>query len=261
MDLGLSGKTALVTGASAGLGRAIAVALAQEGVSVAIAARRTEALAETAALVEAAGGRALPLVWDLADPDAPERNLGEIERQLGPCDILVNNTGGPPPHAAAGAPAELWSAQFQSMVLSVIKLTDRVLPGMRERGWGRVITTSSSGVLAPIPNLALSNALRLSLVGWSKTLAREVGADGVTVNLVAPGRIDTDRVRSLDEARAKRESRTADEVAAESRGTIPLQRYGRPEEFGAVVAFLASRQASYVTGSIVRVDGGLIAGI
>lgn len=147
------------------------------------------------------------------------------------------------------------------MVLSVIALTDRVLPGMRARKWGRIITSTSSGVEAPIPNLGISNALRLSLVGWSKTLAREVGGDGVTTNIVLPGRIATARIGFLDEQKAKREKRSVEAVAAESTGSIPLGRYGRPEEYGDVVAFLASERASYLTGSVIRVDGGLIASI
>jgi 3-oxoacyl-[acyl-carrier protein] reductase len=147
------------------------------------------------------------------------------------------------------------------MVLSVIAITDRVLPGMRQRRWGRVITSTSSGVVAPIPNLGISNALRLSLVGWSKTLAREVARDGITANIILPGRIATDRIRFLDEAKAKREGRPVEEVAAESTSSIPVGRYGRPEEYGDVVAFLASERASYITGSVIRVDGGLIASI
>ncbi|MFU7528095.1 SDR family oxidoreductase [Qipengyuania sp. ASV99] len=261
MDLAIAGKTALVTGASGGLGRAIAVALAAEGVNVAIAARRADALEETAKLIENAGGRALPLVWDLSDLAIIDDRISKIEDEFGPCEILVNNTGGPPPHAAVGAAAELWASQFNAMVLSVIGITDRVLPAMRRAQWGRVITTASSGVIAPLPNLALSNALRLSLVGWSKTLAAEVAGEGVTVNVVAPGRIDTDRVRALDAARAGRESRTVEEVSAASRLTIPAGRYGRPEEFSAMVAFLAGRPASYITGSIHRVDGGLLGSI
>ncbi len=147
------------------------------------------------------------------------------------------------------------------MVLSVIAITDRVLPGMRERRWGRIITSTSSGVVAPIPNLGISNALRLSLVGWSKTLAREVARDGITANIILPGRIATDRIRFLDKAKAERERRSVEEVAAESTGSIPVGRYGEPEEYGDVVAFLASAQASYLTGSVIRVDGGLIASI
>ena len=147
------------------------------------------------------------------------------------------------------------------MVLSVIAITDRVLPGMRKKKWGRIITSTSSGVVAPIPNLGISNALRMALVGWSKTLAREVGADGITANIVLPGRIATPRITFLDQKKAEREGRSIDAVALESAAAIPVGRYGRPDEYGAVVTFLASAQAAYVTGSVIRVDGGMIAGV
>ena len=147
------------------------------------------------------------------------------------------------------------------MVVSVLALTDAVLPGMRERQWGRIVTSTSSGVVAPIPNLGLSNALRSTLVGWSKTLAREVGRDGVTANIVVPGRIATKRITFLDEQKAKRENRPVEEVTAESTASIPVGRYGRPEEYGDTVAFLASPRASYITGSVIRIDGGLIQSI
>lgn len=173
----------------------------------------------------------------------------------------MNNTGGPAPSLAADTPTETWRREFEAMVASVIAITGAVLPSMRGRGWGRVITSASSGVVTPIPNLAVSNTLRSALVGWSKRLAREVARDGVTVNVVAPGRIVTARVRALDEARAAREGRTAEDVAGRSAADIPIGRYGRPEEYGSVVAFLASVQASYVTGSLIRVDGGLIPSI
>jgi 3-oxoacyl-[acyl-carrier protein] reductase len=147
------------------------------------------------------------------------------------------------------------------MVMSVIAITDRVLPGMRQRKWGRVITSTSSGVVAPIPNLGISNALRLALVGWSKTLAGEVGRDGVTANIVLPGRIATQRIQFLDSQRAKRENRSVEDVAAASVASIPVGRYGRPEEYGDMVAFLASTRASFITGSVIRVDGGMIASV
>lgn len=261
MDLGLNGKTALVFGAGGGLGGAIARALAAEGAKVAVADINLEAAEATARSVADAGGKAIPIGWDLADLGVIEGNVARIERELGGPDVLVNNTGGPPPTPASGQDPQLWSKHFQSMVLSVIAVTDRVLPGMRQRRWGRVITSTSSGVVAPIPNLGISNALRLSLVGWSKTLSREVGRDGITANIVLPGRIATQRITFLDEQKAKREGRDVAEVTAESTGSIPLGRYGEPREYGDVVTFLASERASYVTGSVIRIDGGLIASI
>lgn len=261
MDFGLKGKTALVLGAGGGLGGAIATTLAQEGASVAAADIDLAAAEKTAEAIRSAGGKALALQWDLADLGSIEAHIAAIEKALGPVDILVNNTGGPPPTTVSGQDPAVWSQHFQSMVLSVIAITDRVLPQMRARKWGRVITSTSSGVIAPIPNLGISNALRLSLVGWSKTLAREVGRNGITVNVVLPGRIATGRITFLDEQKAKREGRALDDVVAESTGSIPLGRYGKPQEYGNVVTFLASETASYLTGSVIRVDGGMIQSI
>ncbi len=261
MDLGLNGKTALVLGAGGGLGSAIAATLAREGATVALGDIDAAAVERTAAAVTAAGGRALPLAWDLADLAVIEDRIGAIEAAFGRVDILVNNTGGPPPTPAAGQTPDLWAKSFQQMVVSVIAITDRVLPGMRAAKWGRIITSTSSGVVAPIPNLGISNALRLSLVGWSKTLAREVGRDGITANIILPGRIATDRITFLDQQKAKREGRTVEEVSTESTASIPVGRYGAPQEYADAVAFLASAPASYITGSVIRVDGGLIASI
>lgn len=261
MDLKLKGKVALVLGAGGGLGSAIAVALAREGAKVAACDVNTQALADIGKLLQSQGAEHTCIALDLAQPAQFPSCLAQIEETLGPVSVLVNNSGGPPPSTASGVDASMWRSQFEAMVLSLITLTDLVLPQMRAQGWGRIITSSSSGVISPIPNLAISNALRLSLVGWSKTLAREVAADGITANIVLPGRIATARIEQLDRAKAQREGRSVQEVALESVASIPAGRYGRPEEYGQVVAFLASECASYINGSVVRVDGGLIASI
>jgi len=258
VDLGLRLKTALVLGAGGGLGGAIAEALAGEGANVVLADMSAEAAQSRADAIDPTGARVQTLSWDLGDLEQIHQQIRNAEARFGSIDVLVNNTGGPPPTLVSGQAIDLWLQHFQGMVLSVIAITDRVLPGMRERGWGRIITSASSGVIAPIPNLGLSNALRSTLVGWSKTLAREVAHDGVTCNLVVPGRIATARIAFLDERKAEREGRSVEEVRRESTDSIPAGRYGLPREYGQVVAFLASDAAAYITGSIIRVDGGLI---
>jgi 3-oxoacyl-[acyl-carrier protein] reductase len=261
MDFGLQDKTALVLGGGGGIGRAVACALAREGAAVAVADINQKSLDQTVQAICDSGGRALPFWWDLADISSIDVHVTAIEKQLGSVDILFNNTGGPPPSTASGQAPAQWAAFFQSMVLSVIAITDRVLPGMKEKQWGRIITSTSSGVIAPIPNLGMSNALRMSLVGWSKTLTREVARDGITANIILPGRIGTDRINFLDEQKAKRENRTVEDVSAESTASIPVGRYGTPQEYADVVTFLASTAASYLTGSTIRVDGGYLANI
>lgn len=258
MDLDIAGRTALVLGAGGGLGGAIAARFAAEGVNVAAADINAESLTHTVAAVEAAGAKAVPVQWDLADLTIIDVRVSTIESELGPVDILVNITGGPPPTPAAGQDSGVWSQSFQSMILPVIAISDRVLPGMRERTWGRILTSTSSGTISPIPNLGVSNALRLSLVGWSKTLAAEVGRDGVTSNIIVPGRIATSRTQFLDEQKAKRQKRPTEDVSRESAANIPAGRYGTPEEYADAAAFLCSERASYITGSVIRVDGGLI---
>jgi 3-oxoacyl-[acyl-carrier protein] reductase len=220
-------------------------------------ARSAERLENAAKAINDLGkGRAHVFVGDLASQtdavyDAAVKALGHV-------DILVANTGGPPAKTAVNVKPEEWVPQFEAMVLPVFKLAGLVLPGMRERKWGRIVTIASTGVVSPIPNLVMSNALRSSIVGWSKTLANEVAADGVTVNLVLPGRIHTDRVDELDAANAKVQNKTPEEVAAASRALIPAARYGRVEEFADTVCFVASERASYITGSMIRVDGGAV---
>jgi 3-oxoacyl-[acyl-carrier protein] reductase len=261
VNLGLNGKTALVIGGGGGLGSAVARAFAREGTRVVVAGRDQGSAGRTVEAIAAEAGEAFAVHLDLTDLASLDAALDLIRARSGEVEILFNNSGGPPPTTAAGQSTELWREQFEAMVLGVIALTDRVLPAMRARGWGRIITTVSSGVAAPQPNLALSNSLRLALVGWSKTLAAEVAADGVTVNVVVPGRIATGRVRALDEARAQREGTTVEAATAASIASIPAGRYGDPEEYAAAVAFLAGEPASYITGTTLRVDGGQIRSI
>ncbi|ADW73290.1 short-chain dehydrogenase/reductase SDR [Rahnella aceris] len=261
MDFGIQGRVALVSGAGGGLGRAMAIALAGEGVQVAVCGRTLSALQETVSMIEKQGGTAQAWVLDLTAPESFDDVLMQIRRTFGPVGILINNSGGPPPTKAAGVAPDAWQSQFSTMVSSLIQLTDKVLPDMHNAGWGRIITSTSSGVIAPIANLGMSNTLRMALAGWSKTLASEVAGDGITVNVMVPGRISTQRLGQLDAARAGREGTSVEEVAAKSAASIPAKRYGKTEEYGAVAAFLASQQASYVTGSVIRVDGGMIPSI
>jgi 3-oxoacyl-[acyl-carrier protein] reductase len=254
MNLGLENRQALVTGASRGLGRAIALALAAEGAKVTAVARDTDRLSQLAAEAATGPGSITAKACDLSNATA----IQGLSQVLQHTDVLVLNTGGPPAGAAADIADAVWLAQFEAMFLSAIRLTRLALPGMRKRGFGRIIAVVSSGVVQPIPNLAVSNAIRMALVGWAKTLSSEVANQGITVNCLAPGRIATDRVAEIDGARARREGIALDEVERQSRATIPAGRYGEATEFASMATFLASTQASYMTGDIIRVDGGLI---
>ncbi|WP_026534742.1 SDR family oxidoreductase [Arthrobacter sp. H14] len=254
METGLQEKNVLVPGSSSGIGLAIAQSLAAEGANVVLAARRGELVREEAARLPSAVG----VEVDLADDDAPALLVAEVEKAFGPIDVLILNTGGPPPGTAAEVDDEQIMKSVHQLLLQQQRLTSLALPGMRERGWGRIIAVGSSGIQEPLPGLALSNIARAGLAGYLKTLSAEVAADGVTINMVLPGRIDTDRVTTIDAGAAKRTGRSAEEVRAESEASIPTRRYGRPEEFAAVVTFLASTAASYVTGEQVRCDGGLV---
>jgi 3-oxoacyl-[acyl-carrier protein] reductase len=261
MDLGLTGKQALVLGASRGHGAAVAKAQAPEGATVLCAVRNPDApLAWRDALPAEIAARVHVLGADLSIREQVD-GLAAQAAAFGVTDILVNNGGGPPAGPALGATVEQWTSNFQTMAAHLFHLTGLLVPAMTAQGFGRIITIASSGVEQPIPNLALSNGIRASVIGWSKTLSAEIAAKGVTVNVVLPGRIHTDRVDQLDGLAAKKQDKTVEEISKASRATIPMGRYGTPEEFADVVAFLASARASYVTGAKIRVDGGIIRAI
>lgn len=247
MELGLEGRVALVMAGSRGIGRAIAGALAREGARVAVSSRSAERLAE---VVDEIGENATAFV---ADTDGLERLAalpGEVEGALGPIEILVLNTGGPPYGAAFEHDLDTWAEAYRSLVLAPRVLTGAVVPGMRERGWGRIVNVGSNTTREPNPFLNLSNAHRMAAVGFLKTLAGEVGRDGITVNTVATGRFATDRI-----ADSGGSLEAAEEAA---RTEVPAGRLGLPEEYGDLVAFLCSERAAYLTGTVIPLDGGLL---
>jgi 3-oxoacyl-[acyl-carrier protein] reductase len=247
MDLGLEGKVALVMGASKGIGRGVAAALAREGAKVAIVSRSAVRLAEAASEI---GAHATPFVADATDLERLARLPLEVAEDLGGVDILVTNTGGPPPGGALDHGFEEWEEAYRSLVLSPRILAGAVVPGMRAEGWGRIVNVGSTTTIEINPALNLSNANRLATVGFLKTLAREVAGDGITVNTVATGRFATDRMAEL--------GGSIERVEAAAREEVPAGRLGTVEEYGDLVAFLCSERAAYVTGTVIPIDGGLM---
>ena len=247
MDLGIEGRVALVMGASRGLGRGIAAALAREGATVAIASRSLERLEEAAAEI---GEGATAFVADASDTGALAALPAKVAEALGPIDILVANTGGPPFGGALDHGLEEWEEAYRSLVLAPRVLAEAVVPGMRERRWGRIVNVGSNTTREPNPALNLSNAHRMAAVGFLKTLAGEVAADGVTVNTVATGRFATERLTQ--------HGGTLDDAEAAARSEVPAGRLGTAEEYGDLVAFLCSERAAYITGTVIPIDGGLL---
>lgn len=259
MDLGLKGKVALVAAASRGLGRAVAEELAAEGASLVLCARGADALAEACAHIEqATGASVLGVAGDVSSPGDAARVAAAGLEHFGRVDILVTNAGGPPAGAFESLSPGDWEAATRLLLTSVLGLTRAVLPGMRERRWGRILNVTSIAVKQPVENLMLSNSLRAAVTGFARTLANEVAAEGITVNNLLPGYTRTERVEELARAAAGREGVGEAEVRARWEAEIPMRRLGEPREFAALAAFLASERASYITGASVAVDGGWV---
>jgi 3-oxoacyl-[acyl-carrier protein] reductase len=259
LDLGLKGKVALVAAASRGLGRAVAEELAAEGASLVLCARGAGPLAEACGHIERTTGAAVVgVAGDVSSSEDVSRIAGAALARFGRVDILVTNAGGPPAGTFETLGARDWEAAIRLTLTSVLELTRAVLPGMRERRWGRVLNITSIAVKQPVENLMLSNSLRAAVTGFARTLAGEVAADGVTVNNLLPGYTRTERVEELAHAAAAREGITADEARARWEAEVPMRRLGEPREFAALAAFLASERASYITGTSITVDGGWV---
>jgi 3-oxoacyl-[acyl-carrier protein] reductase len=259
VDLGLRGKIALVTGASRGLGRAIAEELAAEGASLVMCARGQEALTEASEAVRAASGvDVLGVPADVSRSQDVSRLVLSAIARFGRIDILVTNAGGPPSGPFESLGPDKWEKAVQVTLLSAVNLCREVLPGMRQRKWGRIINVTSITVKQPVEGLMLSNSLRAGVTGFARTLANEVAADGITVNNILPGYTRTQRVESLAKAAAEREGISIDDSLKKWVAEIPMRRLGEPREFAALATFLASDRASYITGTSIQVDGGWI---
>lgn len=259
MDLELAGRSAVIGGASSGLGAAVAGVLAAEGCRLLIWSRNAERLEAVAERIRSAHGADVHThVADAATPEAAESVVGAAREHLGAVDICILNAGGPPTVDPLATDPDGWRRSFQLLTITPIAIATALLPGMRERGWGRVVALMSSSIREPIPALVYSTSGRTALAGWMKTAASATAADGVTVNGILTGRVATPRIDQLDGQRATREGRSVDEIRHEMERTIPAARYGQPEELAAVVAFLCSGAASYVTGAFIPVDGGML---
>jgi len=262
MDLGLKDRVALVAASSRGLGKACALELAREGARVVICARDGARLGTAAGEIRAAtGAEVLPIETDLTDPGQIQNLVEETLRRLGRIDVLVTNNGGPPAGFFGDFEDGAWQQAHELTLMSAVRLIRAVLPAMRAQAWGRIVNITSVSVKQPIDNLLLSNVYRPGVIGLAKTLSAQLAAEGITVNNVAPGYTRTDRVLELAQARAADEGKGVEEVLAETTVSYPMGRMGEPEELAALVAFLASERAAYITGVTVQVDGGYVKGM
>ena len=262
MDLGLNGRVALVGASSKGLGRAIAERLAQEGADLVMCARGEQTLREVRdRIADATGRRIVAVAADLSKTEEAERVVSTALGEFGRVDVLVTNTGGPPAGVFEAHALATWEQAVRQLLFSVLNLVRGVLPGMKERGWGRIVNVTSIAVKEPVDSLILSNSIRAAVTGFARTLANEVGGSGVTVNNVMPGFFATDRMKELAEHQGSRSGKSLEQMFASYAERVPLGRVGEPPEFASVVAFLASEHASYVSGQSIAVDGGRARGL
>jgi len=262
MDLGLKGKVALVAGASQGIGKATALMFAREGAKVSICARGEDALKTAAVMIgKANGGEVFSMVADMRKGEDIQKFVGKTAEHFGRLDIVITNAGGPPPGEFMKFTDEDWDSAFRLSFMSAMRLIRESVPHMRKVGGGRIINITSYAVKEPIAGLVLSNAIRSTVIGLAKTLSRELARDHILINNVCPGRIATERAQKLNKARAERLRRTVEEIDREMAAEIPLGRYGTAEETADLIVFLASDRASYITGTTIQIDGGLVRGI
>jgi 3-oxoacyl-[acyl-carrier protein] reductase len=257
MDFQIKNKTAIVCASSQGLGKAAAIELASEGVNLVISSRNKENLLNVKKEIETStNSKVVSIVADLNEPDDIDNLYDKANSELGPIDILINNAGGPPPSNFESLNDEDWLKAFNLTMMSSIRLSKLVLPDMKERNWGRIINISSVSVKTPVPGLFLSNSLRLGVLGWSKALSDEVAPKGITVNSVCPGSTRTARITNIFKSQSEATGKSLEEIESLAAAKIPMLKIGEPEDLAALIAFLASERASYMTGLAIQVDGG-----